>query len=159
MESLNTSKKDQLNPNMVNKTPKKAGRKRIIIDYDQLEHLASLNMGVMDICRSLGISWDTFNRNRKRKADFEDAYQRGKAKGLKMATSKLMEKIQEGEFQAIQFYLKNTDSDRWQDKQEVQHQLNLANVLNDAHSRIIEGKSEPARIKKDQFLQKKQDKE
>ena len=159
MESLNTSKKDQLNPNMVNKTPKKAGRKRIIIDYDQLEHLASLNMGVMDICRSLGISWDTFNRNRKRKADFEDAYQRGKAKGLKMATSKLMEKIQEGEFQAIQFYLKNTDSDRWQDKQEVQHQLNLANVLNDAHSRIIEGKSEPARIKRDQFLQKKPNKD
>jgi len=35
----------------------------------------------------------------------------------------------------------------------------LANVLNDAHNRIIEGKSEPVRIKKDQFLQKKQDKE
>ena len=121
MESLNTSKKDLNNHNMVKKTPKKVGRKR--------------------------------------KAEFEDAYQRGKAKGLKVATSKLMEKIQEGEFQAIQFYLKNTDSDRWQDKQEVQHQLNLANVLNDAHNRIIEGKSEPVRIKKDQFLQKKQDKE
>ena len=157
MESLNTSKKDLNNHNMVKKTPKKVGRKRIIIDYDQLEHLASLNMGVMDICRSLGISWDTFDRNRKRKADFEDAYQRGKAKGLKVATSKLMEKIQDGEFQAIQFYLKNTDSDRWADKQEVQHNLNLSNILTEANTRIIEGKKVETLEKKEQFLIKNYD--
>ena len=137
---------------MEEKKPKKAGRKRINIDYGQLEHLASLNMGVMDICRSLGISWDTFDRNRKRKADFEDAYQRGKAKGLKVATSKLMEKIQDGEFQAIQFYLKNTDSDRWADKQEVQHNLNLSNILTEANTRIIEGKKVETLDKKDQIL-------
>jgi len=142
---------------MEQKTPKKAGRKRINIDYDQLEHLASLNMGVMDICRSLGISWDTFDRNRKRKADFEDAYQRGKAKGLKVATSKLMEKIQDGEFQAIQFYLKNTDSDRWADKQEVNHNLNLSNILTEANTRIIEGKKVETLEKKDQFLLKDND--
>ena len=142
---------------MEQKTPKKAGRKRINIDYDQLEHLASLNMGVMDICRSLGISWDTFDRNRKRKADFEDAYQRGKAKGLKIATSKLMEKIQDGEFQAIQFYLKNTDSDRWADKQEVNHNLNLSNILTEANTRIIEGKKVETLEKKEQFLLKDAD--
>ena len=142
---------------MEQKTPKKAGRKKINIDYGQLEYLASLNMGVMDICRSLGISWDTFDRNRKRKADFEDAYQRGKAKGLKIATSKLMEKIQDGEFQAIQFYLKNTDSDRWADKQEVNHNLNLSNILTEANTRIIEGKKVETLEKKGQFLLKDND--
>jgi hypothetical protein len=142
---------------MEEKKPKKAGRKRINIDYAQLEYLASLNMGVMDICRTLGISWDTFDRNRKRKADFEDAYQRGKAKGLKVATSKLMEKIQDGEFQAIQFYLKNTDSDRWADKQEVQHNLNLSNILTEANTRIIEGKKVETIEKKGQFLLKDND--
>ena len=124
---------------MEHKTPKKRGRKTINIDYDRLEHLASLNMGTMEICRNLGISWDTFDRNKKRKAEFADALQRGKAKGIQRATSRLMDKIDDGEFQAIQFYLKNADSDNWADRQEVNHQLNLSSVLQEAQGRIIEG--------------------
>ena len=137
---------------MEQKTPKKRGRKRINIDYDRLEYLASLNMGTMDICRNLGISWDTFDRNKKRKAEFADALQRGKAKGLQRATSRLMDKIDDGEFQAIQFYLKNADSDNWSDKNEVQHNFNLTNVLQEANNRIIEGKSERIGESKEQFL-------
>ena len=164
MGAVNNIKKDQLNTFMNKKTPKKRGRKRINIDYDKLEHLASLNMGIMDICRSLGISWDTFDRNRKRKADFEDAFQRGRTKGLETATSKLMEKIQDGELQAIQFYLKSADRDTWAEKTEVHHNLNLANVLQDANARIIEGKYEKIGTKRklfsnrsDQFLTKESD--
>jgi len=137
---------------MEHKTPKKRGRKIINIDYDRLEHLASLNMGTMEICRNLGISWDTFDRNKKRKAEFADALQRGKAKGIQRATSRLMDKIDDGEFQAIQFYLKNADSDNWADRQEVNHQLNLSSVLQEAQSRVIEGKSERMDIQQDQFL-------
>ena len=129
----------QNNSIMEHKTPKKRGRKIINIDYDRLEHLASLNMGTMEICRNLGISWDTFDRNKKRKAEFADALQRGKAKGIQRATSRLMDKIDDGEFQAIQFYLKNADSDNWADRQEVNHQLNLSSVLQEAQGRIIEG--------------------
>ncbi len=137
---------------MEQKTPKKRGRKTINIDYDRLEYLASLNMGTMDICRNLGISWDTFDRNKKRKAEFADALQRGKAKGLQRATSRLMDKIDDGEFQAIQFYLKNADSDNWSDKNEVQHNFNLSNVLQEASNRIIEGKSERISTNEEQFL-------
>jgi nucleotidyltransferase/DNA polymerase involved in DNA repair len=139
---------------MEQKTPKKRGRKTINIDYDRLEYLASLNMGTMDICRNLGISWDTFDRNKKRKAEFADALQRGKAKGLQRATSRLMDKIDDGEFQAIQFYLKNADSDNWSDKNEVQHNFNLSNVLQEANNRIIEGKSERIDMKEVQFPMK-----
>ena len=53
-----------------------------------------------------------------------------------------MDKIDDGEFQAIQFYLKNADSDNWADRQEVNHQLNLSSVLQEAQGRVIEGKSE-----------------
>jgi len=129
----------QNNSIMEHKTPKKRGRKTINIDYDRLEHLASLNMGTMEICRNLNISWDTFNKNKKRKTEFSDALQRGKAKGIQRATSRLMDKIDDGEFQAIQFYLKNADSDNWADRQEVNHQLNLSSVLQEAQGRIIEG--------------------
>ena len=142
----------QNNSIMEHKTPKKRGRKTINIDYDRLEYLASLNMGTMDICRNLGISWDTFDRNKKRKAEFADALQRGKAKGLQRATSRLMDKIDDGEFQAIQFYLKNADSDNWADRQEVNHQLNLSSVLQEAQGRIIEGERVKEVANADQFL-------
>ena len=142
---------------MEHKTPKKRGRKTINIDYDRLEYLASLNMGTMDICRNLGISWDTFDRNKKRKAEFADALQRGKAKGLQRATSRLMDKIDDGEFQAIQFYLKNADSDNWADRQEVNHQLNLSSVLQEAQGRIIEGERVKEVTNSGQFLERERD--
>lgn len=117
--------------------PKKRGRKAINIDIAKVEELASQNMGVMQICRSLGIGWDTFNKNRKRKTELSEAYERGRARGLERATFRLMEQIDEGNFQAIQFYLKNTDSDKWKDRQEVVNaSINLNEVINGAKTRI-----------------------
>jgi alpha-D-ribose 1-methylphosphonate 5-triphosphate diphosphatase PhnM len=124
---------------MEQKTPKRRGRKPINIDYAQVEHLASLNLGIMSICRSIGVGWDTFDKHRKKKSsELSEALERGKAKGLQRATSKLMEKIEDGEFQAIQFYLKSADREKWAERQEVNHTLNLAHILQDAQARIIE---------------------
>jgi alpha-beta hydrolase superfamily lysophospholipase len=124
------------------KVPKKRGRKPIVIDYDRVEYLASLNLGIMDICRSLGIGWDTFNKHRNKKnSELSEALNRGKAKGLQLATTKLMEKIQDGEFNAIQFYLKSADRDTWSDKQTVEHTLNIKDALTHASNRIIQGET------------------
>ena len=124
------------------KVPKKRGRKPIVIDYDRVEYLASLNLGIMDICRSLGIGWDTFNKHRNKKnSELSEALNRGKAKGLQLATTKLMEKIQDGEFNAIQFYLKSADRDTWSDKQTVEHTLNIKDALSNANARIINGQT------------------
>lgn len=124
------------------KVPKKRGRKPIVIDYDRVEYLASLNLGIMDICRSLGIGWDTFNKHRNKKnSELSEALNRGKAKGLQLATTKLMEKIQDGEFNAIQFYLKSADRDTWSDKQTVEHTLNIKDALTHASARIIQGET------------------
>jgi hypothetical protein len=120
-----------------NKPIKKVGRKPINIDIAKVEALASQNMGVMEICRTLGVGWDTFNKNRKRKTELSDAYERGRAKGLERATFRLMEQIDDGNFQAIQFYLKNTDSDKWKDRQEVVNAtINLNDVLSGAKDRL-----------------------
>jgi len=119
------------------KTPKKRGRKPVVIDYERVEYLASLNMGIMDICRSLGIGWDTFNKHRNKKnSELKERLDKGKAKGLQLATTKLMEKIQEGEFNAIQFYLKSADRETWAEKQTVEHNLNLAGILDSARERV-----------------------
>jgi hypothetical protein len=119
----------------------KPGRKKIIIDAEQVEMLASQGLGIMDICRSIGVGWDTFNKNRKRKKEISDALEKGKAKGMKVATFKLMEQIHEGNFQAIQFYLKNRSPDEWSDRQEVKHTLNLKDALTHASARIIQGET------------------
>ena len=119
----------------------KPGRKKIIIDAEQVELLASQGLGIRDICRTLGIGWDTFNKNRKRKKEISDALERGKAKGMKVATFKLMEQIHEGNFQAIQFYLKNRSPDEWSDRQEVKHTLNIKDALTHASARIIQGET------------------
>ena len=119
----------------------KPGRKKIVIDAEQVERLASQGLGIMDICRTLGIGWDTFNKNRKRKKEISDALEKGKAKGMKVATFKLMEQIHEGNFQAIQFYLKNRSPDEWSDRQEVKHTLNLKDALTHASARIIQGET------------------
>ena len=123
---------------MEQKTKGKPGRKKIIIDAEQVEMLASQGLGIMDICRTLGIGWDTFNKNRKRKKEISDALERGKAKGMKVATFKLMEQIHEGNFQAIQFYLKNRAPDDWSDRQEVNHNINLKDALTNASARVID---------------------
>jgi transposase-like protein len=119
----------------------KPGRKRIHIDPEQVEILAAQGLGIMDICRSLGVGWDTFNKNRKRKKEISEALARGKAKGMKVATSALMSQIHEGNFQAIQFYLKNRSPEEWSDRQEVNHNLNLKEIMQVAQARVIEGET------------------
>ena len=51
---------------------------------------------------------------------------------------KLMEQIHEGNFQAIQFYLKNRAPDDWSDRQEVNHNINLKDALTNASARVID---------------------
>jgi len=124
---------------MTTKTPKKRGRKPINIDADRVEHLASQGLGIMDICRSLGVGWDTFNKYREKKnSGISDALDRGKSKGLAFVTSKLMETIEDKNFNAISFYLRNRAPDDWSDRAVVDHQLNLGDVLTQARERIIE---------------------
>ena len=85
------------------------------------------------------MGWDTFNKHRQKKnSELSDRLERGKAKGLQRATSKLMEKIEDGEFQAIQFYLKSADREKWAERQEVAHTLNLGEIISSANARIIE---------------------
>ena len=134
---------------METKTPKKRGRKPINIDPDRVEHLASQGLGVMDICRSLGVGWDTFNKYREKKnSGISDALDRGKSKGLAFVTSKLMETIEDKNFNAISFYLRNRAPDQWADRQEVNHNLDLKGVLTDARERINIIDHAPTRLPK-----------
>ena len=120
-----------------NKPPKKAGRKRIELDLEQVENLAARGLGTSQIARAMGVSWDTIDRNRKRSADFEGALKRGQAKGLAQVTNSLFTSATDGNVTAQIFYLKNQDPKTWKDRVENVHAtINLNDVLTGAKSRI-----------------------
>lgn len=128
---------EQKTPKKDNKPIKKGGRKKINIDLEQVENLASRGLGTTQIARALGVSWDTIDRNRKRSADFEDALKRGKAKGLAQVTNSLFTSATDGNVTAQIFYLKNQDAKTWKDRQEVvTATINLNDVLSGAKERL-----------------------
>ena len=120
------------------KLPKKAGRKRIKLDLEQVENLAARGLGTSQIARAMGVSWDTIDRNRKRSADFEGALKRGKARGLAQVTNALFESATEKNSVVAQiFYLKNQDPKIWKDRVENVHAtLDLNQVIDGAKTRL-----------------------
>jgi hypothetical protein len=141
--------------NMSENKPKKAGRKPIVLDLDKVEQLAARGLGPTQIARALGISWDTLDRNRKRNAEFEETLKRGRAKGLAQVTNSLFKSATEsGNVTAQIFYLKNQDPNTWSDRNEVNHNLNLKEIINLAKTRVIEGKVEYNQIGKERVLTK-----
>ena len=128
---------EQKTPKKDIKTTKKGGRKKIVLDLEQVENLASRGLGTTQIARALGVSWDTIDRNRKRSAEFEDALKRGKAKGLAQVTNSLFTSATDGNVTAQIFYLKNQDAKTWKDRQEVvTATVNLNDVLSGAKERL-----------------------
>ena len=125
-----------------NKPPKKAGRKRIELDLEQVENLAARGLGTSQIARAMGVSWDTIDRNRKRSADFEGALKRGKAKGLAQVTNSLFTSATDGNVTAQIFYLKNQDPKTWKDRVENVHAtINLNDVLTGAKDRLVDSRA------------------
>jgi hypothetical protein len=128
---------EQKTPKKDNNSLKKGGRKKIVLDLEQVENLASRGLGTTQIARAMGVSWNTIDRNRKRSVDFEDAIKRGKAKGLAQVTNSLFTSATDGNVTAQIFYLKNQDAKTWKDRVENVHAtINLNDVLSGAKDRL-----------------------
>ena len=126
--------------NKEQKPLKKVGRKRIKLDLEQVENLASRGLGTTQIARALGVSWNTIDRNRKRLGEFEEALKRGKARGLAQVTNALFESATEKNSVVAQiFYLKNQDPKIWKDRVENVHAtIDLNQVISGAKNRLGE---------------------
>ena len=84
----------------------------------QVESLASSGNSECNIALALGISYSTLKRRKKDHELFGLAIKRGKSKGIAIATSKLMELVQEKSLGAICYYLNNRDPANWSNKVE-----------------------------------------
>ena len=134
-----TKKKNQ----NAQKPKKRRGRKPIKIEASEIYELAKSGLGIMDICRlcnkGKGIGWDLFKRLREDKnTGIADALERGMSESVKFVNYKLMESINDGSVQSIQFFLRNRRPEEWNhdNKSTVEHTIDLASIISDRRSAL-----------------------
>jgi IS30 family transposase len=133
----------------------KPGRKRITFteqDYENITKWSGLGLSEKQIADNLGVSLSSIARNKRNNDKFDTALKKGKAKALETITNALFEKAQSKDTTSMIFWLKNRDPDNWNDQVQVNHQINLKNLLTNAQERIIEGEVVE---KEEPFLKKK----
>ena len=147
---------------MEQKTPKKRGRPRIKFtdeDLAKIEEASGRGLNNQQLADFLGISLSSVRRNRKNNELFEHHIRQGRAKAIKDVSSALYNNaVYENNVQAQIFFLKNRGEDgQWSDKVENVHSISLANVLQEAQGRIIEGERVKEVTNSGQFLERERD--
>jgi len=121
---------------------KRPGRKKKMLNdsetLDKIVALGSQGLTSGQIARCLGVSWSTIDRRRKEFEEIEDAIKKGAALGVEKISNALMTSARDGNVTAQIFYLKNRAPDQWNDTQQVNHNLDLAGILSNANSRILD---------------------
>ena len=119
------------------------GRKPIKIEPNEIYDLAKSGLGIMDICRlcnnGKGIGWGLFKRLRDDKnTEIADALERGRSESVKFVNYKLMESINDGSVQSIQFFLRNRRPEEWNhdNKSTIEHTVDLASIISDRRSAL-----------------------
>ena len=125
--------------------PKKPGRKKIKLNdketLNKIVELGSQGLTSGQIARCLGVSWSTIDRRRKEFEEIDEAIKKGEALGVSRVANALYESATIDKNVTAQiFYLKNR-SENWSDRQEVNHNLDLAGILSNAHGRIIDART------------------
>jgi IS30 family transposase len=128
-------------------TKAKPGRKKKLSqlteeDYQQIMEWSGDGLSETQIATLLNCSISTITREKKRNEQFEHAIKKGRYQAVQKVANKVYENAMEGKETSAIFFLKNRDPLNWSDRQQVDHQINLSNVLQEANNRIIEGKSE-----------------
>ena len=138
----------------------KPGRKKINFtdeDIANIERWSGDGLSEAQIATLLGCSLSTIARKKREKGRFDTALKKGKTRAIQAVANQVFQNAMNGKETSAIFFLKNRDPDNWADRQDVQHNLNLSNILTEANTRIIEGKKVETLEKKEQFLLKNND--
>ena len=129
----------------------KPGRKRKLAqlsedDYKQISLWAGDGLNETQIATLLNVNISTITREKKRNEQFAQAIKKGRYKAVQLVANKVFQNAMDGKETSAIFFLKNRDPDNWADRQEINYNLDLKNVLTDARARIID--HAPARMPK-----------
>ncbi len=101
-----------------------AGRKEIKIDVDRVRQLSSQGLTEEQIASVLGINWKTLVARKNKYKEYSEALQAGKNQGIAQVANAMYQNAMNGHFPAQKFYLCNRDRDNWQDKPEIEANIN-----------------------------------
>ena len=127
---------------METKPKSKAGRKRIKFDDETLEKIenwAGKGLSESQIADLLNCSLSTIARNKRNNDKFGTALKTGKARAIAAISNKVYENALEGKENSAFFFLRNRDPENWSDRQEVNHNINLKQIMQNSKNRLIEG--------------------
>lgn len=79
--------------------------KKVVIDLEKIESYATLGLTREQVAHNLGFSFKTWTRYNK-DGSLEEAYMRGKSKGISVIANALYKKAREGNTTAQIFFLK-----------------------------------------------------
>ena len=121
----------------------KPGRKRKLAqltedEYKQISQWSGDGLNESQIATLLNVNISTITREKKRNEQFAHAIKKGKYKAVQLVANKVFQNAMDGKETSAIFFLKNRDPDNWADRQEVNYNLDLKNVLTDARARIID---------------------
>lgn len=85
--------------------PAKAKRSPLVFDYKEVERLAGLGLSQEKIALALGCCERTITNKLNKDAKFAEAYARGKVSRETFVADKLQERIEDGDTNAIKFFL------------------------------------------------------
>ena len=114
-------------------------------EYKQISQWSGDGLNESQIATLLNVNISTITREKKRNEQFAEAIKRGKYKAVQLVANKVFQNAMDGKETSAIFFLKNRDPDNWADRQEINYNLDLKNVLTDARSRIIDHRPSPAR--------------
>ena len=137
----------------------KPGRKRKLAqltedEYKQISQWSGDGLNESQIATLLNVNISTITREKKRNEQFALAIKKGKYKAVQLVANKVFQNAMDGKETSAIFFLKNRDPDNWADRQEINYNLDLKNVLTDARARIIDHAPARALPKRAQALSK-----
>ena len=115
--------------------PSRFGRKGFQITPDilkQVEKFAGQGLTQEQIGHCLGISHETFHKQKRNSSDFVEAIKRGQSKAISLVSNALFENAMSGNVVSQIFWLKNRGApEQWQDTINQKHSIESIGKLSD----------------------------
>ena len=118
----------------IERKPSRFGRKGFQITPDilkQVEKFAGQGLTQEQIGHCLGISHETFHKQKRNSSDFVEAIKRGQSKAISLVSNALFENAMSGNAVSQIFWLKNRAPDQWADTIQNKFTIESINKLSD----------------------------
>ena len=118
----------------IERKPSRFGRKGFQITPDilkQVEKFAGQGLTQEQIGHCLGISHETFHKQKRNSSDFVEAIKRGQSKSISLVSNALFENAMKGNAVSQIFWLKNRAPEQWQDTVNQKHTVEAIGKLSD----------------------------